>query len=164
MWGAHGWSPRGWRTHLQPSPPCQSVTGSPWPTSSSPWCPRVSTVTIDRCARLPRAYRCPRRCWKPRRRWGTHRSIVTPLVFWPNTKIWHVIMCIAKHSYSIKFWMHSLNKVYFIMLLFHVMCFKNPKYRSWPQGLNFMWSCEVICPLTQITLMGHVTGQKSKSK
>ena len=73
-------------------------------------------------------------------------------------------MCIAKHSFSIKFWMHSLNKVYFIMLLFHVMCFKNPKYRSWPQGLNFMWSCEVICPLTQIILMGHVTGQKSKSK
>ena len=52
----------------------------------------------------------------------------------------------------------------FHKLLFHVMCFKNSKYRSWPQGLNFMWSCEVICPLTQIILMGHVTGQKSKSK
>ena len=25
-----------------------------------------------------------------------------------------------------------------------------------------MWSCEVICHLTQITLLGHVTGQKSK--
>ena len=60
--------------------------------------------------------------------------------------------------------MHSLNEVYFIMLLFHVMCFKNPKYRSWPQGSNFMCSCEAMCHLTQITLMGHVTGQKSKSK
>ena len=27
-----------------------------------------------------------------------------------------------------------------------------------------MWSCEVMCHLTQITLMGHVTGQKSKLK
>ena len=51
-------------------------------------------------------------------------TCVTPLVFWPSTKNWHVIICIAKHSWSRKFWMHSLNKLYFIMLLFHVMCFK----------------------------------------
>ena len=39
---------------------------------------------------------------------------------------------------------------------------QNSKGRSWPQGSIFMWSCETMCQLTQITLMGHVTGQKSK--